>query len=97
MDEKNSIGVFVTLLGLTICLVFRLMITRLESELQIEDKLLDYELISIDDYTVNGYISQRFYNDVIEATDKTCGGEPMTPEEAKEQVPLQRFAKFLIE
>ena len=66
--EKNDIGVFITILGLTICIVFRLMITRMESELRIDDKILDYELISIDDYTVTGKINQRFFDDVVEAT-----------------------------
>lgn len=61
-------GVFVTVIGLTICIIFHLMITRMESELRIDDKILDYELISVDDYTITGTIDERFYHDVVLST-----------------------------
>ena len=44
------------------------MITRMESELRIDDKILDYELISVDDYTITGTIDERFYRDVVLST-----------------------------
>jgi len=34
--------------------------------LKIEGKLLDYELVSIEDYSVRGRISREFYESVIQ-------------------------------
>ena len=63
------------MIGLAGCLIYRLKIVMSENELRINDKLLDYELISIDDYSVKGPISESFYKDVVEATKPENEGE----------------------
>ena len=83
---------FLATIGVTICLIYRFKIERMENELRIDDKLLDYELVSIDNYSIMGSISETFYKDVIEATKPRPGSEPSTPEEIRKQVPIQRFA-----
>ena len=36
---------------------FRLTISHLQNKIEIDDKLLDYELVSIEDYSIAGNIS----------------------------------------
>ena len=40
-------------------------INRISNELKINEKMLDYQLVKIDDYTVCGRISKEFYDDVL--------------------------------
>lgn len=55
----------VAVLGLLICLIFWIRINRISNELKINEKMLDYQLVKIDDYTVCGRISKEFYDDVL--------------------------------
>ena len=52
---------FLATIGVTICLIYHFKIERIENELRIDDKLLDYELLSIDNYSIMGFISETFY------------------------------------
>ena len=47
------------------CLVFWMRINRISNELKINEKMLDHQLVKIDDYTVCGRISKDFYDDVL--------------------------------
>ena len=52
VGSKNKWGLFVTTLGLLMVIIYRLRLRRIENELKIEEKIMDYSLTSIDDYTI---------------------------------------------
>ena len=47
---------------------FRLTISHIQNSIEIDDKLLDYELVSIEDYSITGNISQNMYEMFLEKT-----------------------------
>lgn len=51
--------------GLFMCVIFRLTITYIGTLNLINEKLLDYDLVSIEDYSVKGKINKDFYEHVI--------------------------------
>ena len=53
------------MLGLYICLIFWLGINNTSIISEIDDKLLDYQLVTVDDYTLCGHIDKEFYDEVI--------------------------------
>ena len=63
--KKNYLGALISSLGLYMCLVFWMRINRIWNEVKIEDKILDYQLTTLDDYSVCGNISKEFYQDAI--------------------------------
>jgi len=52
LEHINMWGLFVATIGLLICIIYRLTMTQIKYNLKIEDKFMDYTLISIDDYSV---------------------------------------------
>ena len=69
VGSKNKWGMFVTTLGLLMVIVYRLRLRRIENELKIEEKIMDYSLSSIDDYTIECKIDSDFYHEVIKITE----------------------------
>ena len=65
LKVKMYWGLACSSIGLFICLFFRFTITEIETLNAIDSKLLDYELVSIEDYSVKGRISKDFYNYVL--------------------------------
>ena len=65
MWQKRFLGLLLATIGVFICIYARLTITHISSNLIIEEKLLDYALVSIEDYSVTARISKDFYQDVI--------------------------------
>lgn len=65
MWRKRFLGLLLATIGVFICIYARLTITHISSSLMIEEKLLDYALVSIEDYSVTARISKDFYQDVI--------------------------------
>ena len=59
-------GLLQAVLGLYMCLIFWMRVNRISNELKINAKLIDSQLVTIDDYTVCGRISKQFYDDVID-------------------------------
>lgn len=43
------------------CVIFRLTITYIGTLNLIDEKLLDYDLVSIDDYSIKGRVSKDLY------------------------------------
>ena len=56
----------------------------------IEEKIMDYSLSSIDDYTIECKIDSEFYHEVIKMTKDA---QPIS--EQKEEVPIRRFQSYL--
>jgi hypothetical protein len=58
-------GLACSSIGLFICLFFRFTITAIETLNVLDSKLLDFKLVSIEDYSVTGRISRDFYDYII--------------------------------
>ena len=86
VGSKNKWGLFVSTLGLLMVIIYRLRLRRIENELMIEEKIMDYSLSSIDDYTIECKIDSEFYHEVIKMTKDA---QPIS--EQKEEVPIRRF------
>lgn len=63
--------------------------TYLKNIQKIDNKLLDIELVSIEDYTVSGKISKEFYEEAIQKMNER--------NDSDEVVPIKRFKAYLIE
>lgn len=96
--KKNYLGALISCLGLYMCLIFWMRINRIWNEVKIEDKILDYQLTTLDDYSVCGNISREFYQDVINQTKIDIDSqEDQTDEQKRDIVPIQRFTNYFIE
>lgn len=63
-------GLFLALIGALMCQIYRLTIGHIEAFLRIDDKIADYELISIEDYTVDAKIPPGFYQSVLKSLER---------------------------
>lgn len=61
MSLKQQLGLMCATIGLFMCIYYQFTITKIANTMKIESKLLDYELVSIEDYSVWGRISPEFY------------------------------------
>ena len=57
LSTKMYLGLVCSTLGLFMAVAFRLTITHIQNKIEIDDKLLDYGLVSIEDYSITGNIS----------------------------------------
>ena len=71
MQTKRFVGLGVATFGVFMCIFFRFTMTRVKNELQIQDKKLDFDLVSIEDYTISGKIDKTFYCKVLRLTELT--------------------------
>ena len=62
---KNTLGLVVSVLGLTICLVYRNSMVVFMEVNKINDKLFDAKLITLGDYSVMGNIHRDSYEKFI--------------------------------
>ena len=96
-DRKNNWGLINAIIGVYICISFWLSINHAANKLKIDDKLNDYQLVKLTEYTVCGHISKDFYHEVIAQTEpEPIGEEELTKDEARERVPIQRFARYFM-
>ncbi len=66
--------------------------------MNIEEKILDQELVSIEDYSVYGHISPELYKHVVEKEDNESTEHLSDPEETRRwNVPIRKFKRFLID
>ena len=68
LQDKLYWALACSCLGALMCLFFRFTMIYLKRINQINAKLLDLEIISVEDYSVRGKISRELYNQVIEQT-----------------------------
>ena len=68
LSMKMYLGLVCSTLGLFMAVAFRLTISHVQNKIEIDDKLLDYELTSIEDYSISGNISQKLYEMFLEKT-----------------------------
>lgn len=61
MVSKRYMGLFVATIGVFMCVYYSLTIAKVKNEHRINSLLLDYDLVSIEDYTVRGTIKPDFY------------------------------------
>ena len=89
-------GLFCAMIGLFMCVFFRFTITHLQNRQKIDDKLLDIDLISIEDYTVRGKITTDLYeNALMKTKDKDL--DVLSDDVRRNNVPIRRFKQYLIE
>lgn len=51
------------------CIYFRFTITRIYNDLKYEEKILDLELVSVEDYTITGIIPGDLYELILRQTE----------------------------
>ena len=51
------------------CIYFRFTITRIYNDLKYEEKILDLELVSVEDYTITGIIPSDLYELILRQTE----------------------------
>ena len=78
------------------CVFFRFTITHLQNRQKIDDKLLDIELISIEDYSVRGKISKDLYEHVMKKTENK-DLDMLSDDARRNYVPIRRFKEYLTE
>jgi len=54
-------GLFNASIGLFMCLYVRFTLTHIKNSHSVQEKLLDLELVSIEDYSITGNISREFF------------------------------------
>ena len=59
--DKNHMGLIVSVFGLLICFIFRLVINYSHAVDEINDKLYDLNFVTVSDYTVAGVIKPEMY------------------------------------
>ena len=68
LPHKKTIALICSCTGLLICLLFTSTVTYVQNSTMIKEQLLDYELVSIEDYSVSCKINQRLYRKAMNAT-----------------------------
>ena len=62
MWAKRYIGLLCATVGVFMCIYYTFTLEKIDNELRIDSKLLDYDLVSIEDCSVRGGISKSLYN-----------------------------------
>ena len=62
------LGLVCSTIGLFIVISFRFTITHMTNMQEINNKLLDHELVSIEDYSVKGEIDKDMYHMALQKT-----------------------------
>ena len=96
LEEKSYWGLFNAVIGLFMCVFFRFTITHLQNRQKIDDKLLDIDLISIEDYSVRGKISKDLYEHVMKKTENK-DLDVLSDDARRNYVPIRRFKDYLTE
>ena len=98
MVEKRQIGLLLACIGLFMCFFFRSTITFMQNELDFEEKILDLELVSVDDYTITGSIPKDLYQRIMRQTEFV---EAATRKRNDTNFtilkPIKRFEEYLIQ
>ena len=56
MIDKRNIGLICSTIGLFMSIFYRLTMSKIRNDMDIEEKILDLELVSIENYSVFGRI-----------------------------------------
>ena len=97
MQTKRFVGLSVATFGVFMCIFFRFTMTRVKNELQIQDKKLDFDLVSIEDYTISGKIDKTFYRKVLRLTELTeLYKNDQRSIEYLRRAPINRFQDYLV-
>ena len=62
--KKNYYGLFIAIVGLLICISFKLSVSMIHIILLIDEKLKGTEIVQSSEYTVTGHISQHFFVEI---------------------------------
>ncbi len=87
MWRKRYIGLLVTTIGVFMCIYGRITFYHIYSMLTIEEKLLDHDLVSIEDYTMTARVGRDLY-------DYASKYNKDDPEDDPDFVPLIRFKNY---
>lgn len=77
-------GLGMATVGLFICITWHLTMHRIKHELKYNHKILDYELASIEDYTIKGRIDKSLYRKVLRSLEKPNGLQKYLPKKNKQ-------------
>lgn len=92
MWTKRYVGLLCSTIGLFMCIIYRINVSQIETELAIDDHLLDHELVSIEDYSIRGKISREFYDLVVNRMKPPADNpDSLSAEERRANVPIRRF------
>lgn len=61
MKTKRYLGLLVATIGVFMCIYYTFTMRRIEQEHKINSMLLDYDLVSIEDYSIRGKVKKGFY------------------------------------
>ena len=80
------------------CIYFRFTLTKTKVQQTIDDKMLDLDLVSVEDYSVTGKISKQLYD---QALTKVLGpsdqSEQSNIENIQASIPINRFKKYIVD
>ena len=105
MIHKRQIGLVVAIIGLFMCIYFRFSLTFIQNELFFEEKRLDMDLVSIEDYTITGSVDRDLFQMILRQTEffqaaksKEIGsdGERVVKNDPITK-PIKRFEQYLKE
>ena len=94
LGVKRSWGLICSTIGVFMCVAFKFTMTLTKNVVRIDHARLDYDLVSIEDYSVRGRISKKFYHDVLEKTKQDKDPKDMTDAEKFFDVPIRRFRSY---
>ena len=97
MTLKRYMGLLVATIGVFMCIYYTFTMRRIENEHKIDSAILDYNLVSIEDYSIRGKISRAFYDQAMLDTEPTEEEKSSTDPDVKRRiVPIRRFKRYLM-
>ena len=96
LDTKTAWAFAASCIGLLICIIFAISIEYIQNIMAINAKLLDFDLVSIEDYTVRGKIDKSLYESVVNK-EPEADELAQIEDEKRDLVAMRRFKRFLID
>jgi hypothetical protein len=92
MWTKRFLGLLISTIGVFMCVYSRVTFYHIYSILTIEEKVLDYDLVSIEDYTITARVNKNFYDAV---TNPNKNSDNVDKDELQEPSKLAKFKEKL--
>ena len=90
-------GLFVATIGVFMCVYYTFTMRKIENYHKIDSAILDYNLVSIEDYSIRGKVSREFYDQALRDTEPTEEERSSEDPDVKRRiVPIRRFKKYLM-
>ena len=97
MKTKRYLGLLVATIGVFMCIYYTFTMRRIEQEHKINSMLLDYDLVSIEDYSIRGKVKKGFYEQAMKETEPTEEEKTSCDSEIKRRiVPIRRLKRYLV-